>query len=274
MTIESLHNAARRYCADRIAHWHRAYAELQARQPKGGVYSYTEDDYRIFPRYQVLGAMLSEIERWQPADAASLDDARARLVTAALTAASPFTTTDSPIAAAAMTDERAAFERFARDSTAADWAAAASLPFRRVLTATDADVRYRAFCARWGRWYGGYADGTDLPPTVTLHVEVWDALPLLAALRTALAAHGVDQLFELREHGDSSEVTLAATNFTYNGAEGYWFSDAGEPWMLYASHESSITIGGAWLLATVRAALPTLDDYTYAGWEHPPSSRR
>lgn len=274
MTIELLHTAARRYCVDRIAHWHRAYDEQQARRSKRFDDRHPDDEDRIFPRCNVLGAILSEIERWLPADAASLDDARARLTAAARTAAGPFTSSMSPIANAAMADERVAFERFATDSTAADWAAAAPLPFRRMLADADADARYRAFCARWGTWHGGYPDRDEVPSTLTLHVEVWDDLPFLATLRTILADHSVDHLFELRELGGSAEVSLAATEFTYNGSEGYWYADAGEPWMIYASHEASVTLGGAWLLAAVRAALPTLDDYVYRGWSDPPSARR
>jgi len=38
----------------------------------------------------------------------------------------------------------------------------------------------------------------------------------------------------------------------YNGAEGYWSSD-GLDWIIYASHESSVTVGG-WLLEEVKQA--------------------
>jgi hypothetical protein len=162
-----------------------------------------------------------------------------------------------------MAEERVAFEGFVRESTAADWAAAAPLPFRRVLSEADADARYRAFCGRWGRWYGGHCDRSTAAPTLTLHVEAWEALPLLDAVRAALTSRSVDQLVELREDGDSAEVELGATDFTYNGAEGYWSVD--DTWRISASHESSVTFGGGWLLAALRAALPGLDGFAYDG---------
>jgi hypothetical protein len=41
--------------------------------------------------------------------------------------------------------------------------------------------------------------------------------------------------------------------------------------MIYASHESSITFGGDWLIQAVRNSTPDIEKYVYRGWEHPPS---
>jgi hypothetical protein len=38
-------------------------------------------------------------------------------------------------------------------------------------------------------------------------------------------------------------------------------------WMVYASHESSITFGGAPLVARMRSALPGFSRYVYRGWD-------
>jgi hypothetical protein len=38
-------------------------------------------------------------------------------------------------------------------------------------------------------------------------------------------------------------------------------------WMVYASHESSITFGGHWLIECMRAALPAWNNYLYRGWD-------
>ena len=67
--IHSLHNAARRYCIDRRARWTNAYATLNAsgrasvRRPDGRL-EYTDEEYDIFPRYNVLSAIRSEGERF------------------------------------------------------------------------------------------------------------------------------------------------------------------------------------------------------------------
>ena len=38
-------------------------------------------------------------------------------------------------------------------------------------------------------------------------------------------------------------------------------------WMVYASHESSITFGGSWLIEGMRRCLPLFDKYLYRGWD-------
>lgn len=270
--ITALHLAARRWCVDRHARWADEYERMQGARAFAFVKTYIDDDYRVFPRYIVLEALLAAIERWLPTDVATVDEARERLVDAAHHAQSPMTAIDHPLAREAMTDERAAFERFARTSTPAEWATAAPLPFRRVLSPPEADALDRAFAARWGTWYGGWPSRADLPPHLTLHAEVMEHLPVLDAVRAFFAARAIARVFHLCEFGDSYERDSADTDVSYDGREGRWFAtDA--PWMIYASHESSITFGGADLLDHLRAALPSLDTYDYRGWSDPPSSR-
>jgi len=279
MSVSSLHLAARRHCVDRIAHWTNAYASL-ARDGRNrienadGSWTYSEDAYRIFPRYNVLAAIRSTIERWVPSDFPSLDDARAKLIDAGRMAQNSFTEgKQHPIAALAIEEERESFVRFVEASNERDWAAVAPLPFRRVLHEDEADRLYRDFCARWGRWYGGAVEGSVAEPYLTLHVAIVDALPAKEhTIRAMLHALGVVRLFEVREHGDSFELELAAAGLSYDGAEGFWFVHAMD-WMIYASHESSITFGGERLITAARQAVPELDRYTYRGWDHPPSGQ-
>jgi hypothetical protein len=270
--IAALHQAARRYCVDRHARWADEYAAMQAARPFTFAKAYGDDDYRVFPRYLVLEAIRSAIERWQPADVATVAAARARLGEDA-TAESRFTAIAHPLARAAMAEERAAFVAFAGASTPADWASAAPLPYRRVLAPPEAHALARAFVVRWGDWYGGWPSRTDVPPHLTLHDEAREALPLRAAIDGFLAACAITRVFELREDGDSYQLDVGATTFEYDFREGRWFTD-GCPWMIYASHESSITFGGGELIAHLRAALPGVDAFEYRGWSDPPSKRR
>ena len=85
-------------------------------------------------------------------------------------------------------------------------------------------------------------------------------------LRESIARTGVTRLLELREWGESAELDLEIASFLYNGAEGFW-TTPDVAWMVYASHESSITFGGEWLIAAMRAVLPTFDKFVYKGWD-------
>jgi hypothetical protein len=140
------------------------------------------------------------------------------------------------------------------------------LPYRRVLGASEHKQLHLAFAARWGDWYGGCANSDAERNAVTLHDIVMEQPGAYDRLRRLLADHGVSRLLELREWGDGYQLDLSAASFRYNGAEGFW-TPADMTWMVYASHESSITVGGDWLIAGMRRALRQFDDYIYRGWD-------
>jgi hypothetical protein len=274
----ALHNAARHYCLEQIAHWQDAYATLsdagedQVTKP-GGDWTYTDEAYGIFPRYNVLEAILSDVERFTPTDFDSIEDARTWLAMAGETAQSVFTVNPNhPTKERAMAEERDAFVRFVEHSDQDDWRRSPPLPYRRVLQTGEADALYEAFSKRWGQWHGGAAtDQRHEDQCLTLHTHWIDVLPgHEQAIRSMLSARGITRLFEIREDGDNYELDLQAASFYYDGAEGYWFAPDLN-WMIYASHESSITFGGDWLIQAVSTSTTDIERYVYRGWEHPPS---
>jgi hypothetical protein len=270
--VANLHNAARVYCVTRIKHWHERYAELgRARRDRvfkvDGPWTYSDDAYDTFPRYNALGAILHEIEQFVPADFASADMLRELLAAAADTARTPSIAKPStPIEAAAIEDERRQFAAFIRTLEPADAARHAPLPFRRVLGDREHTRLHDQFAKAWGNWYGGCVDRKDLPPHVTLHTAAMDVAGAYDWLRDALRERGIGRVLELREYDWGCELDLDATSFTYNGAEGFWTS-GDMSWMVQASHESSITFGGAWLVDAMRAALPEFERWVYKGWD-------
>jgi hypothetical protein len=141
-----------------------------------------------------------------------------------------------------------------------------TLPFRRVLTEQEHRHVHSALIEKWGTWYGGSSDSKSPPANITLHIAAMDDLKAYSHLRNALISHGINRIFELREHGSGYELDLAEAEFTYKGAEGFW--TCGDlSWLVYASHESSITFGGAWLVERMRSALPNFCRYIYKGWD-------
>ncbi len=105
MTVSpaELHTIVRRYLLERHAEWTRRYGEMAP--GKKGQYSATALD--TFPRYQVLQAILDEVERWRPEDLPDLQTAREILAKAGMSAESPFTRPPhGDIEAHAMAEER------------------------------------------------------------------------------------------------------------------------------------------------------------------------
>lgn len=270
--IAVLHNAARHYCMEQSARWRHEYAELAAAGRerttiRSGSWEYTKEAYGIFPRYQVLAAILGEVERFVPADFSSVDESRSLLALAGETAESQFTTYQNPVAVQAVQDERRRFVEFIRSANELRLAELPLLAFRRALVETEHRRLHESFRRRWGSWYGGCVDPANVPEdAITLHVAAMDAPGAYDNLRRILLDHGIKRLVELREWGDGYELETQDATFTYNGAEGSWTSGAME-WMVYASHESSLTFGSRWLIEGMRRCLPLFDRYLYRGWD-------
>jgi hypothetical protein len=78
-----------------------------------------------------------------------------------------------------------------------------------------------------------------------------------ATLRRILAARRIRRLWELQWDYDTVyEIDLDL--FRPGGSEIYWTSDPMD-WIVYTSHEDSITLGGEWLLNLVRREWPECD---------------
>jgi hypothetical protein len=76
---------------------------------------------------------------------------------------------------------------------------------------------------------------------------------------------GVARLWELPESSDDGEYELDLELFApiYTGSEGMWF-DASETWMVFASHEGSVTISGAELIRAFERVFPEATDWRYS----------
>ena len=141
------------------------------------------------------------------------------------------------------------------------------LPFRRTLSKEERGWIWAELKAKWG------VDGECWQPLrskelpeglLAFHTDYFDE-PKEAILRELLARRGIQRVWELREYGDDDcELELSLFRPYYNGAEGYWTSTESD-WLVYASHESSITLAGEWLVAAFREVFPECDRYLYGG---------
>lgn len=262
--VERLHVAARRYCADRFEVWTKEYQRLVAAGGDRRGPDYTPEAYRTFPRYQVLDAIRTDLERLTGADVVSLDDAREMFALAGLTAENAFTSYDEPQAQAAVLAEREEFARFVREVPNAILSAVEPLPYTRVLSPDEAEQVWGSVERVWGLrrreyWY-------PLAETERSDVEAFQAPYFFRAvtperLGILLAERGVTRVWELREYGPEYELDASAFEPDYNGAEGLWTSHARD-WIIYASHETSITVGG-WMLAEVKLEWPEWERHTW-----------
>jgi hypothetical protein len=264
----ALHTAARRYCLDRHAYWCARYSEIISkrgdRQPDGS--HYTPAALATFPRYNVLNAIRVEVERIDSAKLDDVESTRVLLVLAGETAEDDFTRQPiSEIDAGAMTEEREAFCRFIGGARVSDLNEIECLPYRRVLSVAESQWIWSRLRGRWqipeGYWYPLVE--CKLSDIVAFKSRAFDEAVATARLRGILASRSIERVWELREYGPEYEEDVARFEPHYNGAEGYW-SSGDLDWIMYASHESSVTVGG-WLLQDVKAMWSSWQLHVWTG---------
>ncbi len=258
LLIEKLHTAARRYCLDRYRYWAGRYAEIarDGRDSRVGG-AYTREALDLFPRYNLLEAILVEIERSMPRDFSSLEEARELLGATGRSAEHSYLKAPrQPVAIKAAGEERDGFVRFVRTISAEELLQVEPLPYRRVLASAESRHIRSKLEQAWGIGKGyWYPLSVSSPANVSAFQDRYFQDELgPEKLRAILAGRGITNLWELREYGPEYELELSGFDPYYNGAEGFWCSEEMD-WVIYASHESSVTVGG-WLLAEVKKAWP------------------
>lgn len=269
MTLPSaLHNLALRYCIERHSYWCEQFSEIVRirgeRQSYG--YNYTEEALATFPRYNVLNAIRVELERIDPGKLIDEDSTRNLLILAGQAAEDVFTRPPAgDIEARVMDEEREEFCRFIGALKPSDFDNIEKLPNQRVLTEAEAKSIWARVRSKWQIQKGYWCPLTDcdLPNVIAFDAEAFhNALPQVA-LHNILSARGIKGVFELREYGPEYEQDLALFEPSYNGAEGYWISYDLD-WIIYASHEGSITVGGS-ILEELKAIWPEWKSHLWTG---------
>ncbi|MEJ0060753.1 MAG: hypothetical protein WDM79_14765 [Terricaulis sp.] len=135
-------------------------------------------------------------------------------------------------------------------------------PYRRTLSQEELAFAQKTLTERWGitthYWYPLtesthpltakfplVAVSLDKRAYLPAGLEVHDEKALYRKIRSFLDRRGVKRVFEIWEHGESYSLDLSLAAFRYGpGLEGYWFDEASD-WLVYCSHESSVTLAGA-----------------------------
>jgi hypothetical protein len=262
----ALHTRARRYLIDRYRDLTTAYQALPNSRPADG-YHYTEEALEIFPRYNVVAAMLDHVEAIDSDHLPDVKTLTGLLVGAAYEAQSPYARAIGPIPKRVMADERKLFADqvplLAREMDSPNL-----LPYRRTLSEAEGQHWLDSLRARWGvirmEWY------PMLPAPVPEDVLVLRQSAFSegggeAALQAALGEMGVSRVLELREDLIHREMAVEWFSPTFRSSgEGLW-TDESVGWIAYASHESTVAFAGA-IRAHLQSAWSDLDWWRWHGW--------
>lgn len=240
---QKLHAFARQICMDRNSHWSGVYAEIVSGGRDRIGMKYTDEALRVFPRYNVDQAVLDTIEQIDPDDLPPPEDLRVLLVDATLKGSSVFTR-PVPSHDKAMAEERQWLKNAFEAVSLAEIANQPPLFYRRVLTAAEVDNVRQGLTERWGAEFYWFPLGKKTHPSLVAYDLVTvDEVALKRTIGSFLSGREISRLYEIREYGPCYEMEFEAADFTYNGAEAFWSELEGE-WIVYCSHENTITVGG------------------------------
>lgn len=262
----ALHTVARRYCQERIERgdaWYRGVKDLKDLPPEGR----HDIDLRNVHVY-----ILPDIERTVGTDFASTDSLRAFLIACAQSAPIPTPTAGStPEQDRMISGERDRFCAYLASLSPQDLQHVEPLPYRRILQDREAERLWQRLGRRWGVprrgfWYP--LEDVVVPNNTVAFNDEWLVKyvpPML--LRQILARRGIKRIWQLSTEGRQYEMDLALLFPLYRQTEAYWTSDKMD-WVLYQSHEYSLTVAGAKLLQAVKKAWPEWDKHLYTGWDY------
>lgn len=245
----ALITAARRYLGDNYRHWADRYAN--ERTGTDFPYTYTENDYNLFPRYNVLAAMLDRVEALVGQVFPDPETGKTNLKQIGLTAESEFTTGEQhPVALNAMLEERRKFIHFLDNITQEYLASVEPLPYRRRLTKEESSAIREKLFERWN-FQGNYwnpVEELSPEPTIFLakdHIEDTDHV----LIRQEIQRHTSPTIFEITE--DGKDAAIAFELFHPDCYETI-YCDSNADWVVYGSHEGTVAFGGDWLLDCIR----------------------
>ena len=143
----NFYNMARRYCMDQFEYWQKKYCILcdSGRAYDGSKYSTAS--YQIFPRYNVLNAILNEIERIDSDCLPRTSELYDLLKIAGEIAENEFTKSENKLEVKTINTQRNEYLEYIEQSFTK--IIPTSIPYRRILDPKEISSLWKKVDARW-----------------------------------------------------------------------------------------------------------------------------
>jgi len=249
---EGLHTLVRKYCIKEFNFWKKEYAEKRSGSDFP-LYTYSDSDYNLFPRYNAIDAILKGVETIIPGDHTDFKALKKEIIQAGLQNETPATSNpDNEIEANAIEEERKKFRTYVESIAEQDIKDVEPLPLRRRLKMEEKQSVRHLLQHAWG-YDGDYweplAEKSPHETVFILRKYITDDDSVF--IKKLLAKKGIRNLYEINETGDDYETDLDGFVSTYSGHEVIYVDETGK-WTIYGSHEDTVTFGGDWLITSIR----------------------
>ncbi|MFL5703901.1 MAG: hypothetical protein ACJ8AG_13855 [Ktedonobacteraceae bacterium] len=270
----ALYTAARRYCMERAPGLNPYYSEQAYRDrrimqdPELGMAWAKGRGTPV--QLELFGEILFQMERFMPEAFSSPEALRARLIDIVRGARR---VSEDPDEEREENQERAFFQTYLEVLSKDALRAIAPLPSRRVLQEREVARIWQRIEPRWGitanmHWYPLH--DVALPPHVVALQEEWFAYALPPdVVREVLLQNGIQRVWELVEdnYPNQYEIDVAFLVPWSSGLEHCWISEEMD-WLIYTSHEHSITLCGEWLLKSEERMWPEWKEHIYTSYRY------
>jgi hypothetical protein len=136
----------------------------------------------------------------------------------------------------------------------------------QILPSSDCEDAWVNLCVLWDvnqhYWYPLRQQDPPRNDIVAFYSPFFEEFVGDGGIKRILLQRNIESVIELREGGSCERLPTADVEIYYSGLEGYWTSQAYD-WLIYASHEYSITVAGEWLLEELKAIWPTWSKCIY-----------
>lgn len=265
--IEKLITSARHYCKDNFVFW----ADKYQKESSGNNNPYSDNDYNIFPRYNVLTAIQQGIETLVGQEFQSFENCREQLVDIGLKSHSIFTIDSNkdihllgesesqkstigrqnPIAKNAMTEERTKFVKFINSRTTENISLIKPLPYRRRLTDSEMVSVRKQLADIWnydGDYWNPLDDKCSKDTVFVMKYNLTEDDN--KKIVKFIIANSSEKLFEITEDRIDYEIELDSFNLDLYETI---VTDKSFSWVIYGSHEDTLTFRGTELIAFIKS---------------------
>ncbi len=127
-------------------------------------------------------------------------------------------------------------------------------PYRRTIEKQESDKLWDQLERRW-QVTGGYWYPAALIESFPERIVIVDAQLFKTEVpHTILAERGIEHVFTLFEFAGENEyeINIALLELCYGSSGELYCTSAAMDWLIYASHENTITLAGEWLIEAIR----------------------
>lgn len=246
---EAIVSAAKHYCIDNFRYWSDRYQN--ERTGNDFPYTYTDNDYNLFPRYNALSAIRQGIEYFTGQEFQDIETCKQTLKKTGQESQSHFTeNTNNKIGRKAIQEERDKFVQFIENIDNSVLEAIEPLPYKRRLKDDERETIRQVLTDKWR------VDGYWVPL-----IEVSSELTTLFMNKENLTETDEKQIVNFikqKAEGRLYEITeeqldyeIAHSEFDIDCYETF-YCDRTFDWLVYGSHEGTIAFGGKELIDFVQ----------------------